>query len=111
MHTEGKNLSNQNQHFIPKSFLNEFTVNREGWFHELNIRTNRIQEIHSRNACRITNFYDINDDMVLRRYRIGNRYLESSFAYENILPRILINILNKKNHLSRQEVQIGRAHV
>lgn len=105
MHTESKSLSNQNQHFIPKSFLNEFTVNREGWFHELDIRTNRIQEIHSRNACRITNFYDINDDMVLKRYRIDNRYLESSFTYESILSKILSKIRNKENYLIRQEVQ------
>ena len=105
MHTESKSLSNQNQHFIPKSFLNEFTVNREGWFHELNIRTNRIQEIHSRNACRITNFYDINDDMVLKRYRIDSRYLESSFAYESSLSKILKKIRNTENYLIRQEVQ------
>ena len=103
---ESKELPKQNQHFIPRSFLNEFTSNSEGWFHELNIATKYLRKIHINNVCKIENFYDINDEAFLKRYKIDNpRYLEHSFTYENSLRKILTKIRNKEHYLDRTEFQ------
>jgi len=103
---ESKSLSNQNQHFIPKSFLNEFTFNRNGWFHELNIATKQIKKRHAKNACISSNYYDIKDENILRRFSLDNpRYLENSFTYENNLGKVLTKIRKKHPYLIRQEFQ------
>lgn len=102
-------MDSQRQHFVPEVYLREFTSERKGFFHQLNISNPRleIRQVHVQNVCYVTNFYDINSQQELNALKLANpRYLETSFSYENVLLTILNKIRGRQQYLSRNEFEV-----
>lgn len=96
----------QRQHYLPEGYLKGFTAASNGFLHELRKQDMRLRRQHISKVCYSTNFYDITDEQILKHFSVNQRYLESSFAYEPLLPAVLKQIQDRKPYITRKQFEI-----